>query len=95
MTTFYVYILANKPNGVLYVRMTNELERRIAEHKGKQIRGFTHKYNIDKLVYFEEFETSDEAFQRERQMKKWKRDWKIEIIENKNPEWKDLANNWY
>ena len=95
MTTFYVYILANKPNGVLYVGMTNELERRIAEHKGKQIRGFTHKYNIDKLVYFEEFETSDEAFQRERQMKKWKRDWKIEIIENKNPEWKDLANNWY
>ncbi|KOH47134.1 GIY-YIG nuclease family protein [Sunxiuqinia dokdonensis] len=95
MTTFYVYILANKPNGVLYVGMTNELERRIAEHKGKQIRGFTHKYNIDKLVYFEEFETYDEAFQRERQMKKWKRDWKIEIIENKNPEWKDLANNWY
>jgi putative endonuclease len=95
MTTFYVYILANKPNGVLYVGMTNELERRIAEHKGKQIRGFTHKYNVDKLVYFEEFETYNEAFQRERQMKKWKRDWKIELIENMNPEWRDLAKNWY
>ncbi len=75
--------------------MTNELERRIAEHQGKQIKGFTYKYNVDQLVYFEEFENYNEAFQRERQMKKWKRNWKVELIENKNPEWKDLASNWY
>jgi putative endonuclease len=90
-----VYTLTNKPNGVLYVGMTNELDRRITEHKTKQIKGFTYKYNVDQLVYFEEFETYHEAFQKERQMKKWKRDWKVELIENKNPEWKDLANSWY
>jgi len=73
MTNFYVYTLANKPNGVLYIGMTNEPERRIAEHKTKQAKGFTYKYNVDKLVYFEEYETYDEAFRRERQMEKWKR----------------------
>lgn len=94
MENFYVYILASKLNGILYVGMTNELERRIAEHKTKQIKGFTYKYNIDKLVYFEGFTTYNEAFQRERQMKKWKREWKINLIEKKNCEWIDLASNW-
>ena len=75
--------------------MTNELERRIAEHKTKQVKGFTYKYNVDKLVYFEEFETYVEAFQRERQMKKWKREWKVELIEKSNSEWRDLASDWH
>lgn len=94
MANFYVYILTNKPKGVLYVGMTNELERRIAEHKTKQVKGFTYKYNVDKLVYFEEFESYDEAFTRERRMKKWNRDWKVNLIEEKNPDWKDLSANW-
>ena len=70
MTNFYVYILANKKDGVLYIGLTNELERRLEEHKTKILKGFTYKYNVDKLVYFEEFETYDEAFTRERRLKK-------------------------
>ena len=95
MENFYVYILTNKPGGVLYIGMTNELERRIEEHKTKQVKGFTNKYNIDKLIYWEGFETHDEAFQRERQMKKWKREWKVNLIVKKNPEWLYLASKWY
>ena len=94
MENFYLYILANKPKGVLYIGITNELERRIQEHKNKQCKGFTYKYNVDKLVYYETFETFDEAFKRERRMKKWNRDWKIKLIEEQNPEWLDLAINW-
>lgn len=95
MTNFYVYILANRPQGVLYIGLTNELERRLEEHKSKKLKGFTHKYNVDKLVYFEEFETYDEAFTRERRMKKWNRNWKIELIEKDNPGWKDLSAEWF
>ena len=94
MASFYVYIITNKPNGVLYIGFTNDLSRRILEHKRKQTKGFSSKYNLSKLVYWEEFETSYEAFMRERQMKKWKRIWKIELIEKDNPEWKDLAAEW-
>lgn len=75
--------------------MTNELERRIEEHKTKQIKGFSCRYNTDKLIYFEGWETFDEAFQRERQLKKWNRDWKIRLIEKQNPEWIDLSKDWY
>lgn len=95
MSNFYVYILANKPNGVLYIELTNELERRLEEHKTKKLKGFTYKYNIDKLVYFEEFGTYDEAFTRERRLKKWNRDWKINLIEKENPGWKDLSAEWF
>ena len=66
MENFYVYILANKQNGVLYIGLTNELERRIGEHKEKLLKGFTQKYNVDKLMYFEEFDSYEEAFTRER-----------------------------
>ena len=83
------------PDGVLYIGFTNYLERRIKEHKTKQVKGFTYKYNLSKLVYFEEFENSFEAFQRERQMKKWKRQWKLNLINEMNPEWKDLSKDWY
>jgi putative endonuclease len=95
MANFYVYILSNKPNGVLYIGLTNSLERRIEEHKNKVLKGFTFKYNVDKLVYFEEFDIYEEAFIRERRLKKWIRKWKIELIEKLNPEWRDLSEEWY
>ena len=87
--------ISNKPKGVLYIGLTNELERRPEEHKTKRLKGFTNKYNIDKLVYFEEFDTYEEAFTRERRLKKWKRDWKIELIEKENPSWSDLSAEWF
>ncbi len=95
MGNFYVYILSNKPNGVLYIGLTNELERRLGEHKNKILKGFTYKYNVDKLVYFEEFDTYDEAFARERRLKKWNRDWKVQLIEKENPKWTDLSAEWF
>ena len=94
MANFYVYILSNKPSGVLYIGLTNELERRLNEHKNKILKGFTYKYNVDKLVYFEEFDTYEEAFTRERRLKKWNRDWKIELIEKENPNWEDISAEW-
>ena len=94
MANFYVYILTNKKDGTLYTGLTNELERRILEHKNKAVRGFTAKYNLDKLVYFEEHDTYNEAIAREKRMKKWRRQWKIELIEKMNSEWNDLAENW-
>ncbi len=95
MTNFYVYILENKKDGVLYIGLTNELERRLYEHKNKLLKGFTYKYNVDKLVYFEEFETYEEAFTRERRLKKWNRNWKIELIEKENSGWDDLPTGWF
>jgi len=95
MHNFYVYILTNKKHGVLYTGLTNELERRVLEHKNKVVRGFTKRYNLTKLVYYEGHETYDEAFKRERRIKRWRRIWKIELIEKANPEWKDLSKDWY
>ena len=95
MANFYVYILANKPNGVLYIGLTNELERRLGEHKDKVLKGFTSKYKVDKRVYYEEFDTCEEAFSRERRLKKWNRDWKIELIEKENANWEDLSAEWF
>ncbi|MCB0380479.1 MAG: GIY-YIG nuclease family protein [Flavobacteriales bacterium] len=94
MDTFYVYILASQRNGTLYIGLTNNLERRIAEHKNKIVPGFTSKYNITMLVYFEEHQNYNEAFTRERQMKKWKRAWKLKLIEKDNTGWKDLSQDW-
>ena len=74
--------------------MTNDLERRILEHKNKVVPGFTARYNLTKLVYFEEFEAYTDAFEREKRLKRWRRHWKIELIEEMNPGWKDLAENW-
>ncbi len=88
---YFVYILASKKDGVLYIGVTNDLERRILEHKHKLNKGFATKYNADKLVYFEQFSIVEESIQREKQLKKWNRDWKIELIEKENPDWKDLA----
>ncbi|HWE74846.1 MAG TPA: GIY-YIG nuclease family protein [Stellaceae bacterium] len=89
----YVYLMASKPYGTLYVGSTIELARRIYEHKEKAISGFTTKYGVDKLVWFEEQETIAAARYRERQIKEWKRDWKIASIEKENPQWLDLAKN--
>lgn len=87
---YYVYILTNKSNTVLYIGVTNNLVRRVYEHKTKLVEGFTQKYNVHKLVYYEIFEEIQSAITREKQLKKWKRKWKNELIERANPLWKDL-----
>jgi len=85
----------NKPNGVIYVGVTDNLEERIKEHKLKLYpKSFTAKYNCDKLIYFEEFENDQEAMIREKRLKKWKREWKVKLIETMNPGWMDLSMNW-
>ena len=91
MKTYYIYILASKINGTLYVGMTNDLARRVFEHKSGLLEGFTKKYSIDKLVYFESTSDVNEAIAREKRLKKWKRQWKIDLIENSNQDWQDLS----
>jgi putative endonuclease len=86
----YVYILASKRNGTLYIGVTSDLVKRIYEHKQNLIDGFTKEYNVHILVYYEHYNEIEEAILREKQMKKWNRKWKIRLIEEKNPEWKDL-----
>ncbi|TNE56640.1 MAG: GIY-YIG nuclease family protein [Alphaproteobacteria bacterium] len=90
MRQFYVYILTNRQYGTLYVGMTGNLARRIWEHKSKSVLGFTKTYGLDRLVYFEVSDTAQSAAQRERQIKRWNRAWKIQLIEKTNPEWIDL-----
>ena len=92
---YYVYILASKRNGTLYIGMTNDLQRRVYEHKTGIKKGFTQKYGVSMLVYFEEFQHVEQAIQREKNMKKWKRNWKLKLIEENNPTWNDLAEDWY
>ena len=87
---YYVYMLASKKNGTLYIGVTSHLSKRVYEHKRKLISGFTKKYNVDKLVYYEITEDVESAILREKRLKKWKRQWKVELIEQKNPEWNDL-----
>ena len=92
---FYVYILTNKKNGTLYIGMTNDLERRIFELKNKLIEGFSKRYNLTKLIYFESFQYVNDAILREKRMKNWSRQWKIDLVEEENKEWNDLASDWY
>jgi putative endonuclease len=89
--SFYVYILASKRNGTLYIGSTDDLSRRMIEHKEHTLPGFTAKYDVGDLVWFEEHESREAAFTRERRMKKWRRAWKIELIERTNPGWRDLT----
>jgi len=90
MRIYYTYILASKKNGVLYTGITNNLVRRVYYHKGRYAEGFTKTYFVTKLVYYETYDDPGSAIKRERQLKKWKREWKIELIEKMNPEWHDL-----
>jgi len=90
MNRFWIYILTNTHHTVLYTGFTDDLERRIFEHRNKLLPGFTNKYNCDKLVYFEEFNVPDEAKHREQQIKRYKKDWKHNLINTFNPEWRDL-----
>jgi putative endonuclease len=87
---FYVYIVANKRNGTIYIGSTDDLAERIWKHKIKAFAGFTAKYGCDKLMWFEAHETRESAFIRERRMKEWLRSWKIMLIEEANPTWDDL-----
>ena len=86
----YIYFLTNRYNNVLYVGVTNDIVRRTAEHKAKINKGFTYKYNCDKLVYYESFSLMTDAIAREKQIKNWKREWKNKLINDFNPEWTDL-----
>ncbi len=90
MKNYYVYIVINKPRGTLYIGMTNNLVRRSYEHRNGLIDGFTKKYNLKRLVYFEVFNRVEDAIHREKRLKKWNRQWKIDLIEKVNPEWIDL-----
>ena len=91
MNSYYVYIMASRRNGTLYVGVTNNLARRVYEHKNNLVEGFTKKYGVHRLVYYEQYQDITSALQREKQMKKWNREWKINRIREQNPDWKDLC----
>ena len=93
MKDYYVYIMASQRNGTLYIGMTNDLVSRVWEHKNDKKEGFTKRYAIHMLVYYEIYGTAYEAIEREKQLKKWKRAWKLELIENVNPDWIDLYSS--
>ena len=93
MKSFYVYILCNKRNGTLYTGMTSDLLKRIYEHKNNLTDGFTKQFNLHSLVWYEMHKTFESAMTREKQIKKWNRKWKLDLIEKSNPDWKDLYGN--
>jgi putative endonuclease len=88
---FYTYITTNKRNGTLYVGHTEDISLRMEQHKQRIFKGFASKYSCDRLVWFSTFNTRDEAFRRERQIKAWRRRWKLELIETENPKWLDIS----
>ncbi|MEZ4180076.1 MAG: GIY-YIG nuclease family protein [Candidatus Doudnabacteria bacterium] len=90
MKRYYVYILASKKNGTLYIGVTSDLVKRVWEHKEDLVEGFTKKYQVHQLVWYLETSDIESAIQREKQIKKWNRDWKIRLIQEQNPEWEDL-----
>jgi len=89
----YVYILASQRNGTLYIGLTSNLVKRIWEHKNKAVPGFTEKYNVTRLVYYEIFGDIQSAAAREKRLKEWQRQWKIDLIQEMNPEWKELYDD--
>ncbi len=93
MQNFYIYIMTNKSK-TLYVGMTNDLQRRVEEHKQQLVKGFTSRYNIDQLVYFETCNSANDAIYREKQLKGLLRSKKIDLIESNNPDWKDISDDW-
>ena len=92
MKYYYVYILASQRNGTLYIGVTNDLAKRIYEHRMGFVEGFTKRYKVHFLVYYECFQSIEYAFMREKSLKKWKRSWKIRLIEKSNPRWLDLSS---
>ncbi len=88
--TYYVYLLASKKHGTLYLGVTNDIVRRVFEHRTKAVSGFTSRYDVDKLVWFEIYDDAITAIAREKELKKWRRDWKMRLIEEQNLEWVDL-----
>lgn len=95
MKTCYVYIMASKKNGTLYIGMTNDLVRRVHQHKNNLHEGFTSRYGVHRLVYYESTNDVTATITREKRMKKWKREWKIRLIEERNPNWDDLSTGFY
>jgi putative endonuclease len=91
--TFYVYILASRYRGTIYVGVSNDIVRRIGEHKSGIVKGFTQRYKVKRLVYFEAYGSILEARARERALKRWRREWKFDLIEKLNPDWRDLSGN--
>ena len=91
MRRYFVYILANRRYGVLYVSVTNDLHRRIFQHRSKAVPGFTREHGVVRLVYFEEYASITEARARERSLKRWRRAWKLDLVDKSNPAWRDLA----
>ena len=89
---FFVYLLANRPRGVLYIGVSNDLMRRLTEHKAKLVPGFTKTYGVVRLVYYEEYSSILEARAREATLKRWRRAWKIELVDKFNPDWRDLSD---
>ena len=92
--TYYAYLLTNWNNKVIYLGVTNNLERRLYEHKNKLVKGFTEKYNVNRLVYFEETQDVTAAIAREKEIKKWRREKKNQLVNRMNPNWKDLSSGW-
>lgn len=92
--TYYVYIMTNQSR-TLYIGVTNNIKRRVYEHKAKLVEGFTHRYNIDTLVYLESFTNVYSALEREKQIKRWRREKKLQLITRENPDWRDLSDGWY
>ena len=86
----YIYILTNRPNGILYVGVTSDLVRRVFEHRSGFVEGFTKRYGLNRLVYLEQFDDIRDAIQREHNIKHWSREWKIDLITEQNPDWRDL-----
>jgi putative endonuclease len=95
MSSYYVYILASQRNGTLYIGVTNDLQRRMYEHKNGVFDGFTKQYNVAVLVWYEQTSDVASAIHREKQLKKWNRAWKLRLVEEHNPDWKDLAEDWF
>lgn len=93
MNNYYVYILASERNGTFYIGVTNDLIKCVYEHKNNLVDGFTKKYNAHMLVYYEQTADIESAIQREKQLKRWRRSWKIELIEKNNHHWEDLYNS--
>ena len=93
MKTYYVYILASKKNGTLYIGVTSNLLRRVSQHRGKETPGFAQRYGVHRLVYCETFGHIEDAIRREKRLKDWKRQWKLRLIERDNPQWRDLYDD--